>query len=179
MVETLPPLLAAGVRFGTAGAIFLLVLRLRGGPGKVRVTRAELLGAALIGTLLCFGGNGLVTVAERDVPSGLAALIMGAMPLWVLLMRAGHGDRVPRATLAGAAVGRARGGGRLSVLGVRRVLLAADAAPAGRARLHRLADAVWGCWHADRRPPRGRGGQRARGGLLGRLVDRARLPDLG
>src|SRR5215211_4485575 len=105
MVETLPPLLAAGVRFGTAGAIFLLVLRLRGGPGKVRVTRAELLGAALIGNLLCFGGNGLVTVAERDVPSGLAALIIGSVPLWVVVMRSLHGERVPRGTLAGVLLG--------------------------------------------------------------------------
>jgi len=105
MVETMPPLLAAGVRFGTAGAIFLLVLRLRGGPGKVRVTRAELLGAALIGNLLCFGGNGLVTVAERDVPSGLAALIIGSVPLWVVVMRSLHGERVPRGTLAGVLLG--------------------------------------------------------------------------
>ncbi len=105
MVETMPPLLAAGVRFGLAGAIFLLVLRLRGGPGKLRATRNELLGAALIGNLLCFGGNGLVTVAERDVPSGLAALIIGSVPLWVVVMRSIHGDRVPRRTLAGVLVG--------------------------------------------------------------------------
>jgi drug/metabolite transporter (DMT)-like permease len=105
MVETMPPLLAAGVRFGVAGAIFLLVLRLRGGPGKVRASRRELLGAALIGNLLCFGGNGLVTVAERDVPSGLAALIIGSVPLWVVVLRSVHGDRVPRSTLAGVLVG--------------------------------------------------------------------------
>ncbi|HEY8771008.1 MAG TPA: EamA family transporter [Thermoleophilaceae bacterium] len=105
MVETMPPLLAAGLRFGLAGAIFLLVLRLRGGPGKLRASRSELLGAALIGNLLCFGGNGLVTVAERDVPSGLAALIIGSVPLWVVVMRSAHGDRVPRRTLAGVLVG--------------------------------------------------------------------------
>jgi len=97
MVETMPPLLAAGVRFATAGAIFLGLLRLRSGPARVRATRAELAGAALIGNLLCFGGNGLVTVAERDVPSGLAALIIGSVPLWVVVMRSIHGDRVPRA----------------------------------------------------------------------------------
>jgi drug/metabolite transporter (DMT)-like permease len=105
MVETMPPLLAAGVRFAAAGAIFWLALRLRGGAERVRTTPRELAGAALIGTLLCFGGNGLVTVAEQDVPSGLAALIIGSVPLWVVLMRSAHGDRVPRATLAGVAVG--------------------------------------------------------------------------
>jgi drug/metabolite transporter (DMT)-like permease len=105
MVETMPPLLAAGVRFATAGAIFWVVLRLRGGPERVRVTRRELAGAGLIGMLLCFGGNGLVTVAEQDVPSGLAALIIGSVPLWVVLLRSVHGDRVPGGTLAGVVVG--------------------------------------------------------------------------
>jgi drug/metabolite transporter (DMT)-like permease len=106
MVETMPPLLAAGARFALAGAIFWVALRLsRGGRERVRVTRRQLAGAALIGTLLCFGGNGLVTVAEQDVPSGLAALILGSIPLWVVLMRAGHRERVPAATLAGVVVG--------------------------------------------------------------------------
>lgn len=105
MVETMPPLLAAGVRFALAGAVFLVVLSLRGGARRVRVTRGQAVAAALAGTLLCFGGNGLVTVAEEEVPSGLAALIIGAVPLWVVLMRLIHGDRVPRGTLAGVAVG--------------------------------------------------------------------------
>ena len=105
MVETMPPLLAAGVRFALAGAVFLLVLRLRGGGERVRVTRAQVVAAAVVGTLLCFGGNGLVSVAEEEVPSGLAALIIGAVPLWVVLMRLTHGDRVPRETLAGVALG--------------------------------------------------------------------------
>jgi drug/metabolite transporter (DMT)-like permease len=105
MVETMPPLLAAGVRFAVAGAIFWAVLRLRYGAERVRATHAQIAGAALIGTLLCFGGNGLVTVAERDVPSGLAALIIGAVPLWVVLLRTLHGDRVPAMTLAGVGVG--------------------------------------------------------------------------
>ena len=105
MVETMPPLLSAGVRFAVAGAVFLAVLRLRGGRERVRATRAQLAGAALIGTLLCFGGNGLVTVAERDVPSALAALIIGAVPLWVIVMRSIHGDRVPAVTVVGVLVG--------------------------------------------------------------------------
>lgn len=105
MVETMPPLLGAGVRFAVAGAVFLAILRLRGGPGRVRITRAQALGAALAGNLLCFGGNGLVTVAEQEVPSGLTALIIGSVPLWVVLMRLGEGDRPGRGTLAGVIVG--------------------------------------------------------------------------
>jgi drug/metabolite transporter (DMT)-like permease len=105
MVETMPPLLAAGARFATAGTIFWTVLRLTSGAERVRVTRRQLGGAALMGLLLPFGGNGLVTVAEQAVPSGLAALLVGSVPLWVVVMRSLHGERVPRATLAGVAVG--------------------------------------------------------------------------
>jgi drug/metabolite transporter (DMT)-like permease len=105
MVETMPPLLGAGARFAVAGAIFLAILRLRGGSKRVRITRSEALGAFVIGNLLCFGGNGLVTVAEQEVPSGLTALIIGSVPLWVVLMRLGEGDRPGRGTLAGVIVG--------------------------------------------------------------------------
>src|SRR3954451_21565569 len=105
MVETMPPLLAAGVRFALAGAIFWVVLVVAGGVRRVRVTGRQLAAAGLVGVLLPFGGNGLVTVAEQHVPSGLAALIIGAVPLIVVLLRFAHGERVSRATLAGVAVG--------------------------------------------------------------------------
>ena len=105
MVETMPPLLASGMRFGVAGAIFWIALRLRGGSRRVRVTWREVAGAGAIGTLLVFGGNGLVTVAEQEVPSGLAALIVGSVPLWVVLLRTVTGDRVALTTLGGVAVG--------------------------------------------------------------------------
>jgi drug/metabolite transporter (DMT)-like permease len=105
MVETMPPLLAAGVRFALAGAIFWVVLLVAGGARRVRVTRRQLAAAGLVGLLLPFGGNGLVTVAEQDLPSGLAALIIGAVPLIVVVMRFAHGERVGRATLAGVLVG--------------------------------------------------------------------------
>jgi drug/metabolite transporter (DMT)-like permease len=105
MVETMPPLLAAGLRFALAGAIFWVVLVVAGGVRRVRVTRRQLAAAGLVGVLLPFGGNGLVTVAEQHVPSGLAALIIGAVPLIVVLLRFAHGERVSRATLGGVAVG--------------------------------------------------------------------------
>ena len=106
MVETMPPLLAAGARFTIAGAVFWLVLRAgRGGAARVAATPREIAGAGVVGTLLCFGGNGLVTVAEQHVPSGLAALILGSIPLWVVVMRAAFRERVPTATLAGVLLG--------------------------------------------------------------------------
>lgn len=103
MVETIPPLLGAGTRFLLAGAIFLTFLRLRG--RSLRITRAQLAGAALVGTLLTFGGNGLVTVAEQDVPSGLAALLVATVPLWVVLYRAVARERVSTTTAVSVALG--------------------------------------------------------------------------
>jgi drug/metabolite transporter (DMT)-like permease len=105
MVETVPPLLAAGFRFVVAGAILYAVLAGRGGIGRLRITRRELLASFLIGALLLAGGNGLVTLAEREAPSGLAALIIAAIPLWVVLLRLVSRERVPPVTLAGVACG--------------------------------------------------------------------------
>src|SRR5215216_980250 len=75
MVETVPPLLGSGVRFIVAGAIFALVLVGRRGLGALRLSGRELASCAAVGAALLLGGNGLVAVAERDVPSGLAALV--------------------------------------------------------------------------------------------------------
>lgn len=104
-VETLPPLFAGGVRFVVAGAAMYLFLLARRGRGSVAVTAAEVRGAALIGALLIPGGNGLVMIAEQDVPSGLAALVIASTPLWIVLFRFLVRDAVPRGTLVGVGVG--------------------------------------------------------------------------
>jgi drug/metabolite transporter (DMT)-like permease len=104
MVEDVPPLLGAGLRFAIAGVAMLGFLAARGRP--IRVPARSLGAAALIGLLLPAGGNGLVTVAERDVPAGLAALLIASVPLWVVLLRSTvGGERVNGGTLAGVAVG--------------------------------------------------------------------------
>ena len=107
MVETVPPLLGSGVRFLVAGAVLYPVLLARRGWAAVRVPARQAGAAALVGCLFLAGGTGLVTVAERDVPSGLAAVLVAAMPLLVVLLRLVTGERVPRATAAGVAVGLA------------------------------------------------------------------------
>jgi drug/metabolite transporter (DMT)-like permease len=105
MVETLPPLIASGLRFTLAGVVFALAVWIAGGAERLRARPSQLLGVALVGLLLCLGGNGLVTVAEQDVPSGFAALVIGSVPLWVIVLRTLHGDRVPGATLLGVVIG--------------------------------------------------------------------------
>jgi drug/metabolite transporter (DMT)-like permease len=101
MVETVPPLLGAGTRFVVAGGLLLGVLALR---GTRLPTRRELVGALIIGTLLT-GANAVVSVAETDVPSGLAALLIASVPLLVILMRRGFGENVSRASVAGVGIG--------------------------------------------------------------------------
>ena len=104
-VETLPPFLSAGGRFLLAGLIVYGVLALRRGVAAIKVTPKELGASALVGAALLFGGNGLVSVAEQEVSSSLAALIIASVPLWVILLRTLTGEKVSRGTLVGVAVG--------------------------------------------------------------------------
>ncbi|MBM0124012.1 EamA family transporter [Pimelobacter simplex] len=92
VVEEMPPLTGMGARFVAAGLLLGAVLRLRG--VRLGVTRAELLGAALLGLMLPLLGNGLVAIGEsKGAPSGVAALLVAAVPLWVVAYRLTSGDR--------------------------------------------------------------------------------------
>lgn len=82
-VETLPPLLTAGMRFVVAGPLLYVLARRNGGPPP---TRKQWLAAAIAGGLLLLGGNGLVTWAEERIASGLAALLAATVPLWMVLL---------------------------------------------------------------------------------------------
>jgi drug/metabolite transporter (DMT)-like permease len=99
--ETMPPLLAAGLRHTSAGIILFAILLVRRGPGALRLSRDEWLGAGFVGLALLLGGNGLVVLGERDVPSGLAALIIAVVPLFVVVMRRIFGERVATGTYVG------------------------------------------------------------------------------
>src|SRR5919108_3893859 len=101
MVETVPPLLGAGVRFVAAAAILAVGLVTLDGRQRLRVGGREALAAAVVGTLILVGGIGLLTLAEQHVPSGLAALLIASVPLWVVLLRLVVHERVALATLVG------------------------------------------------------------------------------
>jgi drug/metabolite transporter (DMT)-like permease len=104
-VQTLPPLLSAGIRFLLAGALLAVWLVARQGRAALGVSRAQLGSAALVGILLLAGGNGLVVLAERTVPSGLAALVVASVPLWIVVFRLIAGDRVAASLVIGVLVG--------------------------------------------------------------------------
>lgn len=104
-IESMPPLLSAGSRFLVAGILMTTVLIIRGGFRTMRITRRQLVTTALIGSLLLVGGNGGVVVGERWVASGVAALLVAAVPLWLVIARVMTGDRPSRPTVVGVLIG--------------------------------------------------------------------------
>jgi drug/metabolite transporter (DMT)-like permease len=104
MVETIPPLLGAGARFTAVGLILLPILAWRRGASVWRPSRAELLAAGFVGLMLP-GANAVISVAEKTVPSGLAALLVASIPLWVILLRRASGERVSARSIVAVLVG--------------------------------------------------------------------------
>ena len=82
-IETIPPFLMAGVRFLISGVILYGWARMKGAP---RPSRIHWKSAAVVGVLLLLGGNGGVVWAEQRVASGVAALIVAIVPVWIALM---------------------------------------------------------------------------------------------
>jgi drug/metabolite transporter (DMT)-like permease len=81
-IETIPPLLMAGMRFLLAGFILYAIARSRGAPkGSLANWRAAL----IIGGCLLLAGNGGVTLAEQYVSSGLASVIVATVPIYIAL----------------------------------------------------------------------------------------------
>ncbi|MEJ2194324.1 MAG: EamA family transporter [Ignavibacteriaceae bacterium] len=80
-VESLPPMLFAGIRWIIAGSIFLVIQK---GLGQKLPAKNEILPIAIVGIALLGIGNGLLVVAEQWIPSGLAALLMATLPFWIV-----------------------------------------------------------------------------------------------
>ena len=141
-IATMPPFLMAGSRFVLAGGI--LTLAGRASATYERPTLAQWRTSALVGALLLVGGNGLIVLAERTLPSSLAALLVASEPFWVVLLgwwwlgQARPSGRVALGLLLGFGgvyllVGEqlAAGAGRAQLGGVGLVLLAAFSWAAG------------------------------------------------
>jgi drug/metabolite transporter (DMT)-like permease len=104
MVADIPPFLAAALRHGAAGVTLYLWARSQGAP---RPTRREWGVAALVGTLLLAGGNGMVNWASQRIPTGLSALLVSSVPVWMVIVdwARPHGVRPARGTIVGLFLG--------------------------------------------------------------------------
>src|SRR6266536_5822047 len=85
-VLTLPPLLMASVRFVVAGALLFAWAIRRGDHEGDRPGWPEWRSAFIVGSLLLLVGNGGVVLAERSVPTGIAALVIATIPLWMAVI---------------------------------------------------------------------------------------------
>ena len=105
-VAELPPFIVAGVRNVVAGLLMYGWLRARGAP---RPTAAHWRRAIIIGLLLIGIGNGAVTWSEQAEPSGVVALVVSLVPLWLLVFGwlGQQGVRPAMLELAGVALGLA------------------------------------------------------------------------
>jgi drug/metabolite transporter (DMT)-like permease len=105
-VETFPPFIMAAVRFGLAGIILLTWSMARDRRSFQWPTRREWRDSAIVGALLLGGGMGLVAWGEQTIPSGIAALIIATMPVWIAVLGGIFlGERLPRLAVAGILIG--------------------------------------------------------------------------
>jgi len=105
-VASIPPFLMAAVRFLLAGTILLTWSVARDRRSFVVPTRRQVRDSAIVGALLLGGGMGFVAFAELTVPSGIAALLIATMPIWVAVFGGIFlGERLPRLAVLGIVVG--------------------------------------------------------------------------
>ena len=139
-VESFPPLILAGMRHFTVGLTLYPILRWRSG---VRPTMAQWRTAAISGVLLLCVGNGGVCWAEQTVPSGVAALLVATVTLWMVIvdwLRPG-GHKPSGRILFGIVLGFA---GMVVLVGSARLGLSGRVDPVGAAVLI-VASLAWAC----------------------------------
>ena len=105
-VESIPPFLMAAVRFGIAGAVLMgwSIARARG--SFIAPSRREWRDSIIVGALLLGGGMGMVAFGEQTIPSGITALLVALMPVWVAIFgRVLLGERLPWLAGVGIVVG--------------------------------------------------------------------------
>jgi drug/metabolite transporter (DMT)-like permease len=81
--QRLPPLFTSAVRFLIAGGLMYAYARAKGIPPP---TFRNWGAALLVGTLLLGVGNGTVAIAIQTIPTGVVALLIASLPLWIVLL---------------------------------------------------------------------------------------------
>jgi drug/metabolite transporter (DMT)-like permease len=91
-IHTIPPLLMASIRFAIAGVLLYAWSVRRGDTAGDRPGRSQWTATAIVGVLLLAGGNGGVSWGEQFVPSGVAALLVASVPIWMVVFAHFSGD---------------------------------------------------------------------------------------
>jgi drug/metabolite transporter (DMT)-like permease len=94
-IRSIPPFLMAGSRYLTAGLILYAIARMRGANRPTAITWRS---AAIIGACLILGGNGGVTMSEKYIDSGLAAVVVATVPIYIVLLSWASGQ-APRPSI--------------------------------------------------------------------------------
>src|SRR4051794_15278685 len=138
----MPPLIYAGLRFTVAGVLMLaFTVRRPAADGRPDpLGRRQWFAASVIGIALLLGGNGLVSIAEKRIPSGVAALVVATVPIWAALFGAMWGqERISVRHAVGLVLGFAgvaalvagTGSGKVEITGVIMVVAASLSWAAG------------------------------------------------
>jgi len=139
-VRDLPPLLSMAIRHLIAGALLLAWALPRGDREGDRIGRPQVLAGFVFGGLLFLLGHGSLAWAQQTVPAGVAALLVGSIPIWMALLdRVVFGKRLRSSAYVGFALGFVGlaflidpfGAGRVDRLGAVVIILGALAWSAG------------------------------------------------
>ena len=105
-IGTIPPFVMGFIRFVPAGILLVGLVALHDRSAIRRPSRRGLADSAIVGSCLLLGGTGLVAWGEQTIPTGIAALMIGLVPMWLAIFgRVLFGDRVPVMAAVGIAVG--------------------------------------------------------------------------
>jgi drug/metabolite transporter (DMT)-like permease len=132
-IRTIPPFTMGALRFAAGGGLLLGWELVSGGLRRERPTRRQVRDAAVVGVLLLGIGNGFVAFGEQTVASGIAAVLVAMVPVWLAVLGWVYlRERLPRTVVAGIALGLGgvvvlvwpEPGARLEVLGIGVLILA-------------------------------------------------------
>jgi drug/metabolite transporter (DMT)-like permease len=105
-IGSMPPFVMGAIRYVPAGLLLCAGVAIRNRATITRPTRTQLRDTSIVGALLLTGGTGFVAWAEQTVASGIAALLIALVPMWLAVFgRVLFGDRVPALAAVGIAVG--------------------------------------------------------------------------
>ncbi|MDQ1323733.1 MAG: hypothetical protein QG587_1068 [Chloroflexota bacterium] len=105
-IDTLSPWVMGFLRFVPAGLLLCAGVLLHARGAIARPTRIQVRDATIVGAMLLLGGTGLVAWGQQTIPTGIAALLIGLVPMWLAIFgRVLFGDRVPALAAVGIVVG--------------------------------------------------------------------------